>query len=119
MVVAFFIWAIGIASVNAYQIYQVLWNEEKARMKPRLPRKMTHTEFCELLVYALIFGREADAATVSSSSTISSFAHASSAEVLGVYDLTRNRGVKDYLEKNSIWKIIKEQLQNGYFVSTR
>jgi hypothetical protein len=97
VVVVFFIWAIGVASVNAYWIYEVLWNEERARMEPGLPKKMTHAEFCEQLVYNLIFGRKTGTATVSSSSTISCFAHASSAEVLGVYDLTSNGGIMDYL----------------------
>jgi hypothetical protein len=84
-------------------------------MKPRLPRKMTHVEFREQLVCELIFGRRVDAATVSSSSTISSFVYAFSAEVPGVYDLTSNRGFQDYLEENGIWKIMKKRLQNDYF----
>ncbi len=53
-----FIWAIGVASVNAYHIYEVLWKEEKERMKPGLPKKWTHLEFRELLVYDLIFGKK-------------------------------------------------------------
>ncbi len=34
-----FIWAISVAYANAYCIYEVLWKEEKERMKPSLPKK--------------------------------------------------------------------------------
>ncbi len=74
-------------------------------MKPGLPKKWTHVEFCELLVYDLIFGRKLsilDGMTVSSSS-----AHtldgslATYAEGEREYDLTGNKGIGIYLEENS------------------
>ncbi len=76
VVVVSFIWAIGFASVNTYCIYEVLWKEEKERMKPGLLKKWTHAEFCELLLYDLIYGRKLsilDGMTVSSSSIIGYF----------------------------------------------
>ena len=65
---AIFIWAIGVASVNAYRIYCVLWDEENAKKTPGLPKKWSHKEFREQLVYDLIFDGY-DVKTVSSSSS--------------------------------------------------
>ncbi len=77
MVVVFFIWAIGIAFlVNANKINECIWNEEKARMMPGHPKKMTHAEFCEQLVYDLIFGKEVGNISVSDSSSVSAFSNA-------------------------------------------
>jgi hypothetical protein len=48
---AYFIWAIGVAGVNAYKIYDALYDEEKKSKRPGLPPKWTHAEFLEELVY--------------------------------------------------------------------
>ena len=39
---AYFIWAIGVAGVNAYKIYDVLWDEQKKEKRLGLPPKWTH-----------------------------------------------------------------------------
>jgi hypothetical protein len=52
---ALFIWLIGVASVNAYKIYKVLYDEEDAKKTPGLPPRWTHARFLEELVYDFIF----------------------------------------------------------------
>jgi len=42
---AFFIWAIGVAGVNAYRIYEVIYDEEVAKQTPGLPKRWTHAKF--------------------------------------------------------------------------
>ena len=110
---SFFIWAIGVALVNAYKIYECIWAEEKARMTPGHPKKMTHAEFREQLIYDLIFGKDA-ANRSGGSSSVSAFLHAST-EQPGQYDLTSYQGIKDYVEENASRMITKERLENGYF----
>jgi hypothetical protein len=39
---AFLIWAIGVAGVNAYKIYDVMYEEEKKKEKGGLPPKWSH-----------------------------------------------------------------------------
>ena len=109
MVVVFFIWAIGVASVNAYKIYECIWNEEKARLKPGHPKKMTQAAF---RLFTIWFGKKAATVAVSSGSSVSAFSHAST-EQAGEYDLTSYQGVKDYLEENASRMITKERLESG------
>jgi hypothetical protein len=45
------IWAVGVAGVNAYKIYNVHWDEQKKEKRPGLPPKWTHVQFLEELVY--------------------------------------------------------------------
>jgi hypothetical protein len=107
---AIFIWAIGVASVNAYRIYCVLWDEENAKKTPGLPKKWSHKEFREQLVYDLIFDGY-DVKTVSSSSSGST----SAVKSVTYYDLTSNRGIMDYLTEYRVEMITKARLGNGYF----
>ncbi len=52
---AFFIWGIGVAGVNAYKIYETIYEEEVAKKTPNLPPKWTHARFLEELVYEFVF----------------------------------------------------------------
>ena len=52
---AFFIWAIGVAGVNAYRIYEVIYDEEEAKKMLGLPKRWSHAKFLEELVYDFIF----------------------------------------------------------------
>ncbi len=52
---AFFIWAIGVASVNAYCIYEVIYDEEEAKKMPGPPKRWFHTQFLDELVYDFIY----------------------------------------------------------------
>ena len=55
---AIFIWGIGVVRVNAYKIYEFMWNEQKATGRTDLLVKWTHAEFIEQLVYDLIFPQQ-------------------------------------------------------------
>jgi hypothetical protein len=50
-----FIWALGVAGVNAYKIYTAMWEKEKEKKNPDLPLKWSHAEFVEQLIYDFIF----------------------------------------------------------------
>ena len=100
---AFFIWAISVAGVNAYCIYEVIYNDEEAKKTPGLPKRWSHAKFLEELVYDFIFpGRSMNAVAdtdsmVSNTSTralsILSFALFGQGEHKeGVYDLTSSYG---------------------------
>ena len=52
---AFFIWSIGVAGVNAYRIYEVMYDEEVAKGTPGIPPRWSHARFLEELVYDFIF----------------------------------------------------------------
>ena len=70
---AFFIWGIGVAGVNAYKIYETIYEEEVAKKTPNLPPKWTHARFLEELVYDFVFpGRSHTKSSVDTASTGSS-----------------------------------------------
>jgi hypothetical protein len=90
---SFFIWGIGVASVNAYKMYDSMYEMEKAeRAKARrrsgakggMPKKWTHLEFMVELVYDLIYPTqtathlstigELDDRSIDSTKSLSSFA---------------------------------------------
>jgi len=50
-----FMWGLGVVQVNAYKIYQYMWDKEKATVRMDLPEKWSHAEFIEQLLYDLIF----------------------------------------------------------------
>jgi hypothetical protein len=136
---AFFIWAIGVAGVNAYKIYQVLYDEEEAKKTPGLPQRWTHARFLEELVYDSIFpGRSSnitestttpaatesdDVSTLASSSTPRSFSvyrgvlGRTSSEGIGgeVYNLNSSTGRREYLESVATVRITKHNLERGSF----
>ncbi len=108
--------------MNAYRIYDVLYEEEKKKNTPGLPRKWTHVEFWEQLVYDLILPNRKSG----TSATVSSFASSprrspcrslalASVTKPSTYDLSSNGGIKTYLEEKGVSKITKERLDNGYF----
>jgi len=41
--------------VNAYKIYETIYEEEVAKKTPNLPPKWTHARFLEELVYEFVF----------------------------------------------------------------
>ena len=64
VVVVFFIWGIGVVSVNAYKMYNSMYEMEKAEQakaqrrsgaKGGMPKKWTHLESMKELVYDLIY----------------------------------------------------------------
>jgi hypothetical protein len=125
---AFFIWVIGVAGVNAYKIYEVMYDEEEAKKTPGLPPRWTHARFLEELIYDFIFpGRSKNNVVIdpdestgnldSEASSIRSFA------VFGqgndgnerVYDLRSSICRKQYLQAVPTVRISMGALKGGYF----
>ncbi len=52
---AFFIWAIGVAGVNAYRINDMIYDEEVKKKTPDLPLRWSHARFLEELIYDFVF----------------------------------------------------------------
>ena len=48
-------WGISVARVNAYKIYEAMWDEERAKGRMDLPAKWTAGEFIEQLAYDMMF----------------------------------------------------------------
>jgi len=118
---AFFIWSIGVAGVNAYKIYEVMYEEEVAKKTPGLPKKWTHAQFLEELVYDFIFpkrsvndmdGKSTNATSIRS---FSSFGQGPGDEDNGEYDLTSSWGRKTYLEEVPILRITRRAIKDGHF----
>jgi hypothetical protein len=128
---AFFIWSIGVAGVNAYKIYEVLYDKEDATKTPGLPPWWTHARFLEELVYDFIFPGQSKYNVVidpesTGNSNLSARTEASSIcsfAVLGqghdhddgVFDLRSSIGRKQYLQVVSTVRISKGALEGGYF----
>jgi hypothetical protein len=124
-----FIWAIGVAGVNAYKIYDVLYDKQKTLKLPGLPPKWTHAEFLEELVYDfLLLGQTRrhvdvlrgmdDSSLAASVRTTRSFSlHGSqsgrSTEVED--DFSCPSGVETYLKHNKVHSITKERLETNFF----
>ena len=122
---AFFIWAIGVAGVNAYRIYKVIYDEEEAKKTPGLPKRWSHAKVLEELVYDFIFlGRSMNAVADTDSMVSNTSAHVLSICLFGlfgqgehdegVYDLTGRYGRECYLAAVPTVRITKGALAGGY-----
>jgi hypothetical protein len=122
---AFFIWAIGVAGVNTYKIYEVLYDKEGAKRMPGLPPRWTHARFLEELMYDFVFPgqsrrKSADSVSAGSSTNDSSmrlfsvFQEEINKED-DVYDLRSSGGRKDYCDEVKTKRITKTTLEGGFF----
>jgi hypothetical protein len=117
---AFFIWGIGVGGVNAYKIYEAIYDKEAVKRMPNLPP----ARFLEELIYNYVFpGRSrrkpVDTALTSSSTHNSSIflfsmLHKGDSEE-HVYDLRSSQGRKDYLREIKTKRITKATLEGGIF----
>ena len=125
---AYFIWAIGVAGVNAYKIYAVLHEDKKKSKRPGLPPKWTHAEFLEELVYDFLLPgqtkkhvdllRDIDNSSLAASvRTTHSFSMYGSARQSGEeeHDLSCVEGRKAFFKKRKASHITKERLDGSYF----
>lgn len=132
---AFFIWAIGVAGVNAYKLYSEAYDIEAKKKKGGMPPKWSHCEFIVELVYDLIFPhktqlhvdnlREMDdasfASSVRSTRSLSSFGRmsstASSRNNNGEQDATFHCDTdKDrFLKDNKATTLTKIRMHSNYF----
>ena len=117
--------------MNAYRVYEVMYDEEKAKKTPWLPPRHTHTRFLEELVYDFIFPGQSkskinvviDAKLVSNLATeealsICSFSvlgQQDHGEDKGVHDLTSSSGQKEYLQGVPAVRITQCALEEGKF----
>ena len=128
---AFFLWSIGVAGVNAYKIYKVLYDKEDAKKTLGLPPRWTHGRFLEELVYDFNFPRRSktnvvinpestgnsDSSARTDTSSICAFAVFGQGNDCdeGVYDLRSTIGRKQYLQAVPTVRISKVALEGGYF----
>ena len=125
---AYFIWAIGVAGVNAYKIYDVLWDEQKKEKKPGLPPKWTHSQFLEELVYDFLLPGNVrkhidvlegtdDASLALSVRKSRSFSlnGSQSSRTTDEHDLTCPTGVKEFLGETKPYSITKDRMETNFF----
>ena len=127
---AFFIWGVGVASVNAFKMYDSMYEEEKEKRGERrstsgvgMPKKWTHLEFMVELVYDLIFpGRtcahlrtigELDDRSISSTRTLSSFESVDEAQLDEEVDLNCNTGREEYLAMKAPTVMTKKAMKTN------
>ena len=109
------------AGVNAYKIYEIIYDEEVAKKTPNLPPKWTHARFLEELVYDLVFpgrtaGTKSSADTASTGSSVRLFSVSyRDGDGEEVYDLRSSGGRKDYCENIKPKRITKKALEGGKF----
>jgi hypothetical protein len=122
---AFFIWGIGVAGVNAYKIYETIYDEEVAMKTPNLPPKWTHARFLEEMVYDFVFpGRSRtkssaeDTALTGSLSACSFSVSYCDGDGEDVYDLWSSGGRKDYCRNIKIKKTQKRRWREGNSATT-
>eukprot|EP00986_Skeletonema_menzelii_P001102 scaffold298_cov130-Skeletonema_menzelii.AAC.5 len=127
---AFFIWGIGVATTNAWKIYETMYDEEmekikKNKSKNTLPRKWTHLEFILELIEDLMFpdeyekkkeqlcaaAKKGDVSVESNKSTRSGKSFSSFSSV----DVSSAESVNEYLEENKADFITEKRLQSNYF----
>ena len=129
---SFFIWGIGVASVNAYKMYDSMYEMEKAERAKRrrqngskggMPKKWTHLEFMTELVYDLIFpGQtathlsaigELDDRSIDSTKSLSSFASVDASQLEEDVDLDCSNGRDKYLEKRAPTPMTKKGMETN------
>jgi len=129
---AFFIWAIGVAGVNAFKMYDSMYEEEKRKRanaqrrsgsRGGMPKKWTHLEFMTELVYDLIFPGhtaahlstigELDDRSIDSARSFSSFASVDEAQLEEDIDLDCDTGRANYLTNKSTAHMTKKTMESN------
>jgi hypothetical protein len=126
---AFFIWAIGVADVNSYKIYDVMYKYEKKDGK-MLPLKRTHGQFLEELVCDLLLpklsmknvdmlcqmDKEQLVASVNMTCLFSILAGTTaSVTEESNNDLRCLLGLRMYLKKTKTTYIMRERMEGNFF----
>jgi hypothetical protein len=129
---AFFIWGIGVAGVNAFKMYESMYEEEKKEranarrrsgLRGGIPRKWTHLEFMTELVYDLIFPGntvvhlstigELDDRSIDSTRSLSSFASVDEKQLGEDIDLDCDSGRLAYLENRKATPMTKKGVETN------
>ena len=127
---AFFIWAIGVAAVNAYILYDEMYEEEKGN--GGLPPKWSHMDFMVELVYDMIFPEQTKAhvemmkdmassqsfaSAISSARSLSSFnSFLGEDNNVGGWDFTCESGILGYLKEVKQSSMNKARVEGNFFV---
>lgn len=123
---AIWIWGIGVAGVNGYRIYEVMYEEQKRLDKNSVPPRWSHARFLEELVNDFMFPGETskhlyvlqsmDDSTFASSvkSTRNFSLYGSNAPKID-YDFSCASGCKDFLKAVKPHRLNKLRLSNGFF----
>lgn len=110
-----------VAGVNAFKIYDVLYEDEKKEGRINLPPKWTHAKFLEELVYDLLIPEQSQKHVdwlrwmehneLSSSVNIT----CSVPEEYEDTDLSCRSGVREYLRKKKTTSITRERMEGSFF----
>ena len=126
---SYFNWALGVASVNAYKIYGSIYDDDVMRGRVGLPRKWTHAEFLQELVFDLLLPEQSkkhvsfiernpdDTTPLSVALSRMNSLSATASEVAERYDadLSCESGRRTYLQQRSPSYITKDRMTTGYF----
>ena len=127
---AFFIWGVGVAAVNAFKMYDSMYEEEKEKRGERrstlgvgMPKKWTHLKFMVELVCDLIFPGwtcahlrmicELDDRSISSTRTLSSFKSVDEAKLDEDVDLICESGRLKYLAEKPATMMTKKAMMTN------
>ncbi len=123
---AIFIWGIGVAGINAYKIYKVMYEDAKRANNEIMPPKWTHQRFLEELVNDFVFPgtaskhvgllKDMDNETFCSSvcSTHNFFLYGQNQPTID-YDLTCLSGIKSYLDEVRPYKLFPRRMDDDKF----
>ena len=125
---AFFIWALGVGAVNAFKIYNALYDEEERQKKPGLPKRWTHRDFIVGLIHdmmyprrrprkspavSLSFSNDDNSSTVSSTSSVRSKRSRSSLSSVEEEEEEDSDGNDDDYNCESGWKHITKKYRSS------
>ncbi len=129
---AFFIWGIGVAGVNAYKMYDNIYNKERRKQanaqrqsgsRGGMPRKWRHLKFMMELVYDLIFpGQTAvhlstigdlDDWSIDSTRSFSLFTLVDEAKLEEDVDLGCNTGHENYLNNKHPTHMMRKAMETN------
>ena len=123
---AYFIWAIGVAGVNAYKTYTCLYEEEKKLHTQGLPPKWSHMQFLEELVYDLLLPGQTrrhvdvlrgvdDSSLAASARSTRSLSSMTGGPTEIEHDFSCPSGVETYLNNNKVHHITKGRMDTNFF----
>lgn len=125
---AFFVWALGVAGVNAWKLYDEMYLKEKEKEDAVLPPKWSHREFLEELVYDFIYPHqsrmrvdqldamddESFASDITTTKSMSSMTSAGGA-VQEHWDFDCGSGILEYLNEVRATSITEKSITENYF----
>ena len=119
-----FLWALGVATTNAYKMYERMYEDERARRRP-LVKKWSHLEFLEQLVYDFMGWEDDSKPSANDNTSVSASTTCRGASYSGFlvdtdsagwsYDLSTDKGRKDWFTLNVPDNITKGRMDGNHF----